>query len=139
MLTKDSTGGKEEYRSSCDHTWSAVLALYEEQCAINVGRTTYKVWVAGKYSVIVPARSVRIIPGSDTAPVGGQIYYNVVEVVGSAALPRGLIMSPGYVTVDRHDRIWYFLGVGSCELHTLHNANAFKGGFTVCTVDTNLS
>ena len=103
ILIKDGTGGKEDCR--CDHMWSAVLALYEEQCAINVGRTTCKVRVAGKHSVIVPARSVRIIPGSVTAAAGGQIYYGVVEELESVALPRGLIMSPVYVAVDRQGRI----------------------------------
>ena len=45
MLTKDGTGGQDDCRSSCDHMWSAVLVLYEEQCAINVRRTTCKVLV----------------------------------------------------------------------------------------------
>ncbi len=85
--------------------WSAVLALYEEQCAINVGRTTCKVRVTGKHSVIVPARSVRIIPGSVTAAAGGQVYHGVVEELESVALPRRLIMNPGYVAVDRQSRI----------------------------------
>ena len=98
-LTKDDTGSKEECRSSCDHMWSAVLVLYEEQCAMNVGRTMCKVRVAGKQSVIVPARSVRIIPGSVTAAAGGQIYYGVVEELESVALPRGLIVSLVYVAV----------------------------------------
>ena len=53
--------------------WPAVLALYEEQCAINVGRTTCKVRVAGKHSVISPARSIRIIPDSVTVAAGRQI------------------------------------------------------------------
>ena len=36
MLTKEGTGIQEDYRSSCGHNmWSAVLALYEKQCAIN--------------------------------------------------------------------------------------------------------
>ena len=87
MLTKYDTDSKEDCRSRCDHIMcSAVLALYEEQCAINVGRTTCKVRMAGKHSVIVPARSVRIIPV--TAAAGGQIYYGVVEELEYVALPR---------------------------------------------------
>ena len=105
MLTKYDNGSKEDGRSSCDHVWSAVLALYEEQCAINVRRTTCKVRVTGKHSVIVPARSVRIIPGSVTEAADRQIYYGVVEELESAALPRGLIVSPVYVAVDRQGRI----------------------------------
>ena len=58
-----------------------------------------KVRGAGKQSVIVPARSVRIIPGSVIAAAGGQIYYGVVEELGSVALPRELIVSPVYVAV----------------------------------------
>ena len=85
--------------------WPAVLALYEEQCANNVGRTTCKVRVTGTHSVIVPARSVRIIPGSATAAAGRHIYYGVVEDLESAALPRGLLVSPVYVAVDRQGRI----------------------------------
>ena len=85
--------------------WSAVLALYEEQYANNDGRTTYKVRVADKHSLIVPARSVRIIPGSVTTAFGGQIYYGVVEELETVALPRGLIMSTVYVAVDRQGRI----------------------------------
>ena len=79
MLTKYGAGSQEDDRSSCDHMWSAVVALYEEQCVINVERTTCKVRVADKHSVIVPARSVRIIPGSVTTAFGSQIYYGVVE------------------------------------------------------------
>ncbi len=57
-------------------------------------------WVASKHSAIVPARSVRIIPGSVTAEAGGQIYYGVVEELESVALPRGLIMSPVYMLLS---------------------------------------
>ena len=102
---KHDTGSKEDGRSSCDHMWSAGLALYEEQCTINVGRTTCNVRVTGKHSVIVPARSVRIIPGSVTAAAGRHIYNGVVEELESAALPRGLIVSPVCVAVDRQGRI----------------------------------
>ena len=72
MLTKDGTGSQDDCRSSCDHVWSAVLALYEEQCVTTVRRTTCNVRVAGKCSVIVPARSVRSVPGSGTVAAGGQ-------------------------------------------------------------------
>ena len=63
--------------------------------------------MAGKHSVIAPARSVRVIPGSVTAAAGGQIYYGVVEELEAEALPRGLLMSPAYVFVDRQGRIPY--------------------------------
>ena len=105
MLTKYETGGKEDCRPSCDHLWSAVLALHEELCAINVGRTTCKVRVAGKHPVNVHARYVRIIPGTVTAAAGGHIYHGVVEDLVSAALPRGLIVNPVYVDVDQQGHI----------------------------------
>ena len=117
-LTRDDIAGKDDCRSSCDHMWSAVLALYEEQCAINVGRTTCKVRMAGKHPVSVPARSARIIPGSVTAAAGGQIYYGIVEELESAALPRWPIVSPVYVAVDHQGRIpCYVANLGREDLY----------------------
>ena len=68
-------------------------------------RPRARLWVADKHPVIVPARSVRILPGSHTTVFGGQIYYGVVEELETVALPRGLIMRPVYVAIDRQGRI----------------------------------
>ena len=49
--------------------------------------------------MVVPARSVKVMPGSAPAAVGGQIYYRVVEEMDTVPLPQEFML--GSVDVDK--------------------------------------
>jgi hypothetical protein len=85
--------------------WGPVLALYEENHAINMNRTPCRVRLCGEKPTLIPARSIRTVETTVQPSAGGQVVYGVVEEAEAVSLPEGIYLGPSFVSVDKSGHV----------------------------------
>ncbi|KAK3090574.1 hypothetical protein FSP39_012793 [Pinctada imbricata] len=85
-------------------SWRTVLGLYEETHAKLDKR---KVRISGGKTVVIPARTVKVIEGSTIKNTSGIISSAIVEEIDTDKhpLPTGLVIAPAFVHVSRNGKV----------------------------------
>ncbi|KAK3090231.1 hypothetical protein FSP39_010232 [Pinctada imbricata] len=84
-------------------SWRTVLGLYEENAKLD----KRKVRISGGKTVVIPARTVKVIEGSTIKNTSGIISSAIVEEIDTDKhpLPIGLVIAPAFVHVSRNGKV----------------------------------